>query len=663
METTGQSTAGSESNALLPAMVWGPHLATGSPVIDDDHRELIRLINEFSTLGDQPRESAQTIATINALSAHAAQHFMREETIMERAHVAARHVAVHKGAHEAFARYVGHIRENQRSPLEIVQFLTRWLNIHILGVDHAMIKQIHMIAGGMAPDEAFDVDTRANKDPAMTALLEALDSTEQRAIREREHNSLLLAQMMDGDPVPTFVIDANHRVTHWNRAAELVCGVPAHELVGTNRQWAPFYPSERPTMADLIVDGALNDQVEKFYAGRFRASTTVPGAYEAESFFPHLGKDGTWLFFTAAPLHDEEGRITGAIETLQDVTERHRAEDALREHQKNLEATIAARTAELASANAQMAEDIRRRETAEAELLKRYAELTELNTKLSDAQDQLVQSEKLASIGQLAAGVAHEINNPIGYVYSNIGSLETYLEDVFRLLEAYAAAESELPETTRAKLQKLKKEIDVDFLKEDLPTLMGESKEGITRVKKIVQDLKDFSHVDSTSEWQFVDLHKGIDSTLNIVNNEIKYKADVIKEYGDIPEVECMPSQINQVVMNLAVNAAHAMGEARGQITVRTGRDGNERVWIEVADNGSGIPEEIRQKIFDPFFTTKPIGKGTGLGLSLSYGIIQNHHGSIEVDSEVGKGTTFRITLPVQQQRDDGSGTPQAPSA
>ncbi|MBI1905437.1 MAG: PAS-domain containing protein [Rhodocyclales bacterium] len=297
--------------------------------------------------------------------------------------------------------------------------------------------------------------------------------------------------------------------------------------------------------------------------------------------------------------------------------------------------------------------DVTEKSVAQEHVAERNQELEQLNRELSAAQAQLLQSEKLASIGQLAAGVAHEINNPIGYVHSNIGMLEKYIGDLFRILDAYEAAESSIAAPDRlAAVQALRAELDVAFLKEDIPMLMGESREGITRVKKIVQDLKDFSHVDADQEWQWADLHAGIDSTINIVSNEIKYKADVVREYGDIPEVECLPSQLNQVFMNLLVNAAHAMEEPRGCITIRTGVDG-ERVWLTFSDNGKGIAEDIREKIFDPFFTTKPIGKGTGLGLSLSYGIIKNHHGSIEVDSEVGKGTTFRIVLPVKHDESD----------
>ncbi|MDP3686756.1 MAG: ATP-binding protein, partial [Sulfurimicrobium sp.] len=281
-------------------------------------------------------------------------------------------------------------------------------------------------------------------------------------------------------------------------------------------------------------------------------------------------------------------------------------------------------------------------------LTRERAEQQSLITKLHEAQNQLLQSEKMASIGQLAAGVAHEINNPIGYVYSNLGSLEKYMQDLFSVLEAFEAAEGDFPSNSEslARIKAHKESLDLPFLKEDIPALMAESKEGITRVKKIVQDLKDFSHVDE-AEWQWSDLHHGLDSTLNIVWNELKYKANVVKEYGDLPEVECIPSQLNQVFMNLLVNAGHAI-ESQGTITIRTGQEGDQ-VWVEIADTGKGIEAANLKRIFEPFFTTKPVGKGTGLGLSLSYGIVTNHHGRIQVESTPGMGTTFRVWLPVKQ--------------
>ena len=264
-------------------------------------------------------------------------------------------------------------------------------------------------------------------------------------------------------------------------------------------------------------------------------------------------------------------------------------------------------------------------------------------------QSQLLQAEKLASIGQLAAGVAHEINNPIGYISSNFCTLEGYYAGLLEMLSAYEAVEQTVgsPEVA-AKLQSLRERLELDFLKEDIPQLMRESRQGIARVRQIVQDLKDFSRIDSTQEWQWANLEEGIDSTLNIVANEIKYKADVVKQYAGIGEIECLPAQLNQVVLNLLVNAAQAMGPERGTISIRTGMAA-ERVWIEVADTGQGIAAQVLPRIFDPFFTTKPIGQGTGLGLSLSYGIVQKHNGTLRVDSEVGLGSTFRLELPVRQ--------------
>ncbi len=284
------------------------------------------------------------------------------------------------------------------------------------------------------------------------------------------------------------------------------------------------------------------------------------------------------------------------------------------------------------------------------DLIKANSDLKELNTKLSDAQTKLMQSEKLASIGQLAAGVAHEINNPIGFIFSNFGTLEQYLQDLFQMLDTYEEAEASVGDAAAlARIRNLKADLDIAYLKDDIPNLMRESRDGIQRVRKIVQDLKDFSRVDARLEWEAVDLHAGIDSTLNIVNNEIKYKADLVKHYGELPEVQCLPSEMNQVFMNLLVNAAHAITAERGTITINTGVEGP-NVWVEVSDTGTGIAAENMQRIFDPFFTTKPVGKGTGLGLSLSYGIVQKHGGRMEVSSELGVGTRFRVTIPIKHE-------------
>lgn len=340
-------------------------------------------------------------------------------------------------------------------------------------------------------------------------------------------------------------------------------------------------------------------------------------------------------------IQDSDCNLLQAIMLEEQVRRRtEELENALRENEKV--------NRDLQRAKEQMELEIQERKNAEAEVLCRNAELTELNNKLSYAHEQLMQSEKLVSIGQLAAGVAHEINNPIGYLFSNFNTLKNYQASLFEILDAYRKAERSIDsKEVLSGIHALCERLELDYLREDISALMRESEEGIVRVRKIVQDLKDFSHVDGPQEWQWTNLHQCINSTLNIINSEIKYKADVVKEYGQIPDIECLSSQINQVIMNLVVNATHAIEEPRGRITIRTG-SGDKDVWIEVSDTGCGIPKENLSRIFDPFFTTKPVGKGTGLGLSLSYGIVQKHDGRIDVYSEVGKGTTFRVTLPIR---------------
>lgn len=458
-----------------------------------------------------------------------------------------------------------------------------------------------------------------------------------------------LAGFFDASPVATFVINTAHVVTHFNKACERLLGVKAEDMIGSRKLGQVFYKHDRPVLADLVMEQTASAGLFDLYLNQAHRSQFLADAYEAEGFFPDLGEAGRWLFFTATPLYRADGSVAGAVETLQDITERKRAEEALVKHQGSLEEQIVQRTLELAQANRLLLDDVARREAAEAALLSRNTELNELNIKLSKAQEHLVQSEKLASIGLLAAGVAHEINNPLGYIFSNYGTLEKYLADLFDMLAVYESAEKSHPDPLVVKaLQTTKTNIEFDFLKEDIPTLMRESKEGLVRVRKIVQDLKDFSHVDADPQWQFANLNQCIDSTLNVINNEVKYRANLEKAYGDIPEVQCMPSEINQVVMNLVVNAAHAMGDKHGTITVSTGAKGNQ-IWFAVSDTGTGIPGDVLPRIFDPFFTTKVVGKGTGLGLYLSYGIVQKHHGSIDVQTEIGQGTTFCVTLPIAQ--------------
>ncbi len=292
------------------------------------------------------------------------------------------------------------------------------------------------------------------------------------------------------------------------------------------------------------------------------------------------------------------------------------------------------------------------RRRANQQLQQRLTELEEANAKLADMQLQLLQSEKMASIGQLAAGVAHEINNPIGFVRSNLSMLSQYVHDLVAVTAGYETAEAELGPAHQAAfkaVQVLKTQVDHTFRVAELPDLIAESQDGIERVRKIVQDLKNFSR-SGDADWQWSDLTQGLESTINIAWNQIKYKAELRRDYQPLPQVYCVASQINQVIMNLLVNAAQAI-TSNGVITVRTGSDAD-NVWIEVEDTGCGMTPDQIKRIYEPFFTTKPPGQGTGLGLAIAWRVMEKHGGHIDVTSTPDQGSTFRMCLPLNVRCD-----------
>ncbi len=340
--------------------------------------------------------------------------------------------------------------------------------------------------------------------------------------------------------------------------------------------------------------------------------------------------------YDCLPVKDDNGRVFQVVIVSKDIT-------------KDLKKTL-----EIKTLNKQLIE-----KTAQIE--DKNAELEQTLEKLEETQAQILQSEKMASIGQLAAGVAHEINNPTGFVSSNLKTLTDYQNDINGLVKMYQKFISELndswdgplPEQIKARAEKIKdheEDVDIEFVQEDIMDLIGDCREGTDRIKKIVIDLKDFAHP-GEDKIQSTDINMGLESTLNVVNNEIKYVATVKKDFGEISRVKAYPQQLNQVFMNILVNAAQAI-EEKGEICVKT-RDIDGFVRITISDTGSGIAKENMSKIFDPFFTTKDVGKGTGLGMNIAYNIINKHNGTIEIESEVGKGTTFTIKLPIEQHDND----------
>lgn len=558
----------------------------------------------------------------------------------------------------------------------------------------------------------------------------------------------VLRQILDTAPVPTFVIDAQQRVTHWNAACARLTGLQAWEVLGRTEAVDRFTAGGQPAPARRLVEQA---------AAQGEAPDSRQ-AVESEDWFPQFGA-GRWLHVCAAPLRDTEGCVVGAIQTLQDVTARRSAEDALRRHHNELEAMVADRTAELLATHhdldaflenapvaiagtegfrvvrangtlcatfglapeqaqaigigelfadreafdafladwgpaldqgREVSTEVRMRSTegrelwvqliaysgdpqggqrciwwllqdrtevlrAQRELVENFRHLREVNQRLEEAQNQLLQSEKLASIGQLAAGVAHEINNPIGFVSSNFSSLRRYVQGLLHLLRCYAEREPPGWSEDQA-LQQAKQLAEVDYVAEDLPQLLDESEDGLGRVRKIVQDLKDFSRVDQ-SDWQDADLNQGLESTLNVVMNEVKYRAQVQRAYGTLPRVRCLAAQLNQVFMNLIVNAVHAM-DRFGVLTLSSGAQ-DDWVWVAVRDDGRGMSAEVQRRVFEPFFTTKPVGQGTGLGLSLSFSIVKKHGGYIEMTSEPGRGSCFTVWVPVAGPSEEPEAAPR----
>ena len=400
-----------------------------------------------------------------------------------------------------------------------------------------------------------------------------------------------------------------HPIIYCNPAFESMTGYRRQEILGKNCQF--LHGSDTDPVAVEIIRKALQTKSE------------------CKVILKNYRKDGTtfWNCFSISPVRARTGKLTHFIGVQRDITQRKQAEEALH----NSEAQSREQAAQLAAA------------------------LEELKA----TNSQLVQSEKMSSLGLLIAGVAHEINNPVSFIHGNLAHLKNYTQDLFHHLELY---EHHYPNPVK-EIQQEREDNDLDFLAEDLPRILSSMSVGVDRICQIVQSLRNFSRHDD-SQMKPVNLHEGIDSTLLILNHRLKGNGEkpqiqIVKEYGNLPPVECFAGPINQVFMNILSNAIDALEDANTRRTCEEMRDNPSQirictevasnfVEIKIADNGPGITEEVKQRIFDTFFTTKPIGKGTGMGLSISYQIIvERHKGELYCTSELGKGTEFTIKMPI----------------
>lgn len=515
-----------------------------------------------------------------------------------------------------------------------------------------------------------------------------------------------LSQIIQGSMIPTFIINNEHIITHWNTACEDLTGQKAYELVGTDRQWVPFRSAKRPTMADVIVGGMSEEEVSKYYGASWRKSALIKEAYEAEEYFPHLGDGGKWIFFTAAPIKSPDGKIIGAIETLRDLTEDKRAKEELELQDKELSTLyekykkseekyrslfnnnpnpifiIDRETFEILDVNHRVENEYGYIKTdllgrsffdiweRSDETIRRGLEALPKNgsilftkkkhfkknktsffvnvkvvhatyshrdvliasatdiTESVEKETQLIQAGKLATLGTMAAGMAHEINQPLNVI-------QICADLILKMINK-----------------------GISIPDEELVMMAKDIIDNVTRAAGVIKHVRDFSR-QSERDLKKLILNDPIKDVFKVLGHQISVHSIQVSLELDpgIPEIRAEHNRLEQVFINLVTNAIDSMdenaekiekqgGKAEKMLRIKTYAKDNQ-VISEVSDTGLGMNEEVKRKIFEPFFTTKETGKGTGLGTSISFGIIKDYGGTIEIESEPGKGATFIIRFPV----------------
>ncbi|MBP7342228.1 MAG: PAS domain S-box protein [Smithellaceae bacterium] len=569
-----------------------------------------------------------------------------------------------------------------------------------------------------------------------------------------------LKSVVSRSPIPAFVISKDHRILYWNKALAQLTKIRAEDVIGTSQQWRAFYGKKRPCMADLLVSRA-QEKISKWYTGKYTKSKLLDEAYEAIDFFPELGHQGKWLRFTAAIIRNESGELIGAIETLEDITRRKKAKEALLRAHKELEERVQERTAELAQANEALLTELMERHRTQKALKQTTDHLSLLLESLpiisytrkanenfgitfvsstieeitgypprcfieeenfwtdhihpddrprildelkagqakgthrysyrfrvmddsyrwfSDYwrvvqlpagstnyivgawQDvtedkrirqegelrlqQMIQTHKLTALGEVVAGVAHEINNPVSFIAYNVPILE----------EIWSAVETILSRSSARHPDWEKRGLSFEEVCRNMQEIIQAFKIGANRISRVVTSLKEFSRSDETAQKKLMSVPEVIAGALVIVGAQIRRTVSKIEQdiADDVLPVSGQFQKIEQVIANLLINAHQAIPAGRkGLITIRCRYiERLKAVVVDIEDNGKGIDRKIMDQIFDPFFTTRRDRDGTGLGLSISYGLIREHHGLISVLSRPGRGSRFSLYLPVDGETD-----------